>query len=804
MLDLSSTPIIPKRPAAKASTPVENASGPDAPVDAPIVPRRPIARTDTGANLSELTVDPIDRERVPVIPQRPTRNSTSSSTSLPSNVDTTADLTPHTIPEVYETPNTEAITDNAPATAESTADEVPVTAEATADEFIHTPDANEKDTSVPHTPVDANAIIEGYGDEDDEDEAVLNCQSSVKSGGEGDGEKTPGNSNTKVSFKDDFEDNAVPGAGSDTTSFDDDQETVQDNDDAATESLDNHEAEEIEPAHTKSKEPIIPLRPERPMLNHDRSSSPMIPKRPVKPSSDIDTPSNGEADTSSSQVPVKLVSDVDTDSPVTLERITSPIIPQRPNRPNRPINTVDTDHKTVDKTDEKSSPIIPQRPLKVVAPVDVQEKKEPSSPVISETSNKKSSDDIASFQASAHATASSFPEIPPHPKKAEPSSMNPASSSSESAYLKPKAPPPKPKKLSSKIAAFQQMFNQEPVEKSSSFSKEPSDKPARTPGGLSSDKVKFAESLRGMMGRGIPLPGMAAPVPKPAEGEEQEEETDEGHAPVKEETKIATRSTRAKGPKGKKLPNALKKPVNIEVKSRFEIFAEDIWNLKFKKPQLKEKDDEENEVSIPLDEKLPSGEDQLAEEKELVEGEEAVKELVEDKEPVEVPAEEKAFVEEKVSAEGIVPDEVQETQARTTKERIIQTQDSVQDQVNSVEANNEPTKEFTKVEESENALQAEISHEKQNPHTSETIHETSPIFEKATIFQGDSADQKTAGEINALITSPKYEVNADGEKDDVEEFTEVTKKDLQSDDNVGNDEIAYVDLKSESAAISDK
>lgn len=796
MLDQSSIPIIPKRPSAKASTPVENASGPEAPVDTPAVPRRPIARTDTGTTLSDLTVDPIDSERIPVIPQRPTRKSTTSSTSVTSTVDTSADLTPHAIPET---------TPDATEDLEPAADEVPVTAEATTNEVIDTPEAVESDTSVPDTSVDANAIIEDYGDEDDDIEAPLNCQSSVKSGGDNDGEKTPGNSNTKVSFKDDFEDDAVPGAGSDTTSFDDDQETVQDNDDSAFASLENHESEETEPAQTKPKEPIIPLRPERPILESNRSSSPIIPKRPVKPSNVIDTLSKGDTNTSASPVPFKSVSEVDTGSPV--ESISSPIIPQRPAKP---IKKVDTGNEPVEKTDEKVHPIIPQRPAKAVASVDSEEKREPISTVISETSDKKSSDDLASFKDPGHAPTSSLPEIPPHPKKVEASSRNPASSSSESATdLKPKAPPPKPKKLSSKIAAFQQMFNQEPVEKPSSFNREPSNKPARAPGGLSSDKVKFAESLRGMMGRGIPLPGMAAPIPKPAAEEEQKGETDEEHAPVKEETKIAPRSTRAKGPKGKKLPNALKKPINMEVKSRFEIFAEDIWNVKFEKTQvINEKEvEEKNEASIPLDEKVQSEENQLFEDRELVEGDGLVNEPVEEEEAVEIPVEKKASVEDKVSAEGIAADEVPETHAEDSMKRTIQAQDTVKDQVNEEEAKDVPTKDFTKVEEAEKEAKIEFqnytSDGKPNPHTSEASHESSPIVEKTTIFHGDSAEQKSAGEINALMTGPKQEVNDDEEKEDEEEFTEVTKKDLQFDDNVVNDEIAYVDLKSESTTVPD-
>lgn len=140
-----------------------------------------------------------------------------------------------------------------------------------------------------------------------------------------------------------------------------------------------------------------------------------------------------------------------------------------------------------------------------------------------------------------------------------------------------KPPPPKPKKLSSKIAAFQQMFNQEQVEKRSEIPKPIINK---SPTKLSSDKQKFAESLKGVMG--IPLPGMVNPLSKPSDKDIANENTDFQVETNQVSTNIPN-NRRAKGPRGKKLPRALKEPINIESELKFSMFTAAIWELKFSK-----------------------------------------------------------------------------------------------------------------------------------------------------------------------------------------------------------------------------
>lgn len=140
---------------------------------------------------------------------------------------------------------------------------------------------------------------------------------------------------------------------------------------------------------------------------------------------------------------------------------------------------------------------------------------------------------------------------------------------------KPKAPPPKPKKLSSKIAAFQQMFNQPATE-----APQPQERSVPEPRGkLSSDKTSFAANLQNMMGPGIALPGMANPellkklAPASPEKEESQSKSDPG-------LKGAPR--RAKGPRGKRLPKSVT-DAKIEESSDLKTAFYEVWEIDFNK-----------------------------------------------------------------------------------------------------------------------------------------------------------------------------------------------------------------------------
>ncbi|CUM67573.1 uncharacterized protein PRCAT00005273001 [Priceomyces carsonii] len=149
-----------------------------------------------------------------------------------------------------------------------------------------------------------------------------------------------------------------------------------------------------------------------------------------------------------------------------------------------------------------------------------------------------------------------------------------------------KAPPPKPKKLSSKIAAFQQMFNAEPdVEPSETKPHSRIYESTSRPSRLSSDKMKFAESLKGMMGKGMALPGMVDPNVI-VESNVTESKEDTLNELPKDETRILnSRPVRTKGPKGKRLPKTLKEPANIESEPSFQKSTRELWRLSFAKKE---------------------------------------------------------------------------------------------------------------------------------------------------------------------------------------------------------------------------
>lgn len=184
------------------------------------------------------------------------------------------------------------------------------------------------------------------------------------------------------------------------------------------------------------------------------------------------------------------------------------------------------------------------------------------------------------------------PTIPKRPLKPEQKERE-SSIGLENTPIVHKAPPPKPKKLSSKMAAFQEMFNQKPpvlarsnsgsVDTSATDSKETPSIPKR-PSKLSSDKVKFGNNLNltGMMGgRGIALPGMVdlSLLKKRTQDEEGEEDVEAEN--IEKTAAVPTsdvRKGRAKGPKGKRLPKSIT-DTTVESSSRFSIVVENLWEI---------------------------------------------------------------------------------------------------------------------------------------------------------------------------------------------------------------------------------
>lgn len=145
-----------------------------------------------------------------------------------------------------------------------------------------------------------------------------------------------------------------------------------------------------------------------------------------------------------------------------------------------------------------------------------------------------------------------------------------------------KKAPPKPKKLSSKIAAFQEMLNKQPrfSEEKDSKKQKDTEEENLVKGKLSSSHMQFAQNLQGIMGRGIALPGMVNNniLRKDISNQNAETSVEDSEIKLKDEP-----IRRTKGPKGKRLPKNLSIPATIELESKLEIYKDNLWVVKFEK-----------------------------------------------------------------------------------------------------------------------------------------------------------------------------------------------------------------------------
>ena len=154
------------------------------------------------------------------------------------------------------------------------------------------------------------------------------------------------------------------------------------------------------------------------------------------------------------------------------------------------------------------------------------------------------------------------------------------------ASVKLKPPPPKPKKLSSKIAAFQQqLFNPANASSEEDVSSTGSKQPES---GIRKRSTENSVLLR-FGGKAIPLPGMFNPnqMPKPSisHGEETSDDREE-----KQESATANAPVRrTRGPRGKKLPKAVA-DAEVKTESRFAIELGKLWSIEFKKKIVEEKE----------------------------------------------------------------------------------------------------------------------------------------------------------------------------------------------------------------------
>lgn len=236
-----------------------------------------------------------------------------------------------------------------------------------------------------------------------------------------------------------------------------------------------------------------------------------------------------------------------------------------------------------------------------------------------EASDTSKQPDAGEISRNASTTSTSnAPSIPQRPRlKTVKSSKELSDSEKPQPTNKPKAPP-KPKNLSSKIAAFQEMLNQGTSiapgsnksvavpKKDNAAAQEDSSGPSR----LSSDRMKFAQSLQGLVGKGIP------PEPIGSSPTANRVTSDEG-AETKSEK--VTHISKSRGPKKKRLPGSLKNPAVLEAKTRFNITTSQLWVIDYKLHI-------DAEVNLPTDIEKERGEG--GEEAKEVTGEDAREEEV--------------------------------------------------------------------------------------------------------------------------------------------------------------------------------
>ncbi|QEU60886.1 Aim21 [Kluyveromyces lactis] len=193
----------------------------------------------------------------------------------------------------------------------------------------------------------------------------------------------------------------------------------------------------------------------------------------------------------------------------------------------------------------------------------------------------------------------------PSSKEATPSNTSPKEGSPATQKKKQGKSPPVPKKPSSKIAAFQQMFqNQQFQPEHTPSPKEPA---APKTGGFSGNRAQFAQNLNGM----IALPGMAQLTPALAKRLGVSTSSDDAETGAEVETKdtkdeaelpkVPARSKKTRGPH-KRLPKTVASIEKVETKSTSNISVVKTWSISFK-PDLTERADDQ-----PMEAELTPGE----------------------------------------------------------------------------------------------------------------------------------------------------------------------------------------------------
>lgn len=495
----------------------------------PLVPRRPKRSSatsdpsDQSENLSVTSSSSSSSSSIPIVPSRPRKSGpepTDDNTQIqePAPIAQVVDaIVPSDLTKVTEVAGDDSPSqeDSAEPLKENTGHAQEEVSEGNIAELIAHPVENILQTEESVTSTVNESVLNS-----------MKIDGSVISG-DGDGDKTPGNSNTKITFKDEDDNNSH--IGSDESSFNDDVETVlQEKDDNE---LNCRQAEN-----------------DIPNLEGERSQD------------------------STKKVEILQLTSSN------LEQSKRDLSHQIVHNNYEKAEYKDDGQQLNTENPKKKTPFVPRRPklseteFEKEAKLSVEDLKQ-GNIFKEEKEDEGTESDIGSNSSTLDPQRTSFvmkpPIVPSRPKK------NINSSTLQEEGNKPRAPPPKPKKLGSRIAAFQQMLIQEPAPLQLG-SKRESNPPQSFNKKLSSDKIKFAESLQGVVGKGVPLPGLANSnlILKESTQDEKERIRDYSAEPIK-----TRNDRRARGPKGKRLPKSLQEPVRIESESRYKLVSYDLWEV---------------------------------------------------------------------------------------------------------------------------------------------------------------------------------------------------------------------------------
>lgn len=572
----------------------------------PIIPKRPERKKTEGSTDPETSAPSslkATSESVPVIPKRPVKLNSGDLNPESSSAPSTNPEDTHNV--ASEAQKTKPLSEKTDDTEEIEGHGKNVDSEENVD--ASNPNNNIESNEVTDV-IDNKQGLDGDDGDDEGDEETLG-NSSAKLSNKDISVNQDSNETEASPMKEDQNDSQLQKessveslrvSGDDTGNIDESKTTtaeVEQDAGVVEPKNDSKDFDNASSESTTSGHPVMPIIPQRPKMTSKLLKSSIEPETMSAKETDGDEDSNG-----------------------------MPLIPSRPEKKttsekdvasNHEQKEVEKENKNVSLTEEEksktSTPIIPSRPVK------------PKTSVSSIPSGSPSSQD-------------SGDKIPSKPESKV--DRNDTGEKTD----KPKAPPPKPKKLSSKIAAFQEMLNKpqesesRPLSSSGSLPKvQPEDLKIEDKAGLnptsvpprpqrnklSSSHMQFAQNLQGIMGRGFALPGMVDPsklgrndsndqINEDANDNEDNNENDneEGVA-VSESAQLPRQEPvrRTRGPRGKRLPKNLSTPINIEQAPKFEIVQHLLWSVEFKKPidnSANEDSTSQTEVKS-IDEELDSG-----------------------------------------------------------------------------------------------------------------------------------------------------------------------------------------------------